>query len=60
MGDTMSGKVYLGDAVYAEADEFKAVILTTEDGRRATNTIVLDREIMAELLAWYARLSENE
>ena len=49
-------KVYLGDAVYARVDEFSAVILTTENGYRATSEITLEPEIMANLLAWYAGL----
>lgn len=52
-------KVYLGDAVYACVDEFSAVILTTENGYRATNTIVLEPEVMAELLSWFGRLKET-
>jgi hypothetical protein len=51
-------KVYLGDAVYARVDEFGAVILTTENGYRATNIITLEPEIMRALLAWYAGLKE--
>ena len=42
-------KVYLGDAVYARVNEFGAVILTTENGVRATNVITLEPEVMAAL-----------
>ena len=45
----MSSKVYLGDAVYVEVDEFGALVLTTEDGIRATNRIVLEPEVLAAL-----------
>ena len=48
-------KTYLGDAVYARIDEFNAVILTTENGYRATNVITLEPEVMAALLAWHKR-----
>jgi len=48
-------KVYLGDAVYARVDEFGAVILTTENGVRATNVITLEPEVMAALAAFYKR-----
>ena len=48
-------KVYLGDAVYARVDEFGAVILTTENGIRATNVIMLEPEVMVALAAFYKR-----
>lgn len=52
----MSGaKAYLGDAVYADFDGY-AIILTTEDGVRATNTIVLEPQVYEALLAWVDRL----
>lgn len=51
-------KIYLGDAVYAEHDGF-AVILTTENGIEATNTIVLEPEVWAALLAWHQRISRK-
>ena len=51
----LSPKVYLGDAVYARVDEFGAVILTTENGIRATNVITLEPEVMAALAAFYTR-----
>ena len=38
-------KVYLGDAVYAEFDDF-GVVLTTEDGVSVTNKIVLEPEVI--------------
>jgi hypothetical protein len=42
-------KVYLGDGVYAMFDGFQ-VVLTTEDGFRVTNTIVLEPDVMASLV----------
>jgi predicted nucleic acid-binding protein len=48
-------KEYLGDAVYLDVDEFGTVVLTTEDGYRATNRIVLEDQVMAELLLALAR-----
>lgn len=42
-------KTYLGDAVYADFDQFGDLILTTEDGIRATNRIVLEPTVLAEL-----------
>jgi hypothetical protein len=48
-------KTYLGDAVYLEFIDGRAV-LTTENGLRATNTIFLEPEVgfalMKELQAW--------
>ncbi len=46
------GKVYLGDGVYAAIDRWGSVVLTTEDGMRATNTIVLEPEVIRELLTF--------
>jgi hypothetical protein len=43
------GKVYLGDAVYAAIDRGD-LVLTTEDGIRATNTIVLEPAVLRALL----------
>lgn len=45
-------KVYLGDAVYAQVDDIGRLVLTTEDGIRATNTIVLEPEVLANLAAY--------
>lgn len=45
-------KTYLGDAVYAEADEFGDLVLTTEDGIRATNRIVLEPAVLGALLRY--------
>jgi hypothetical protein len=42
-------KTYLGDGVYATSDE-RGTILTTENGWRVTNTIVLESEVMDALL----------
>ena len=49
------GKDYLGDAVYVAFDGF-ALVLTTEDGYSATNTIVMEPEVLAALLRYKARL----
>lgn len=49
----MPGKVYLGDAVYAEWQRGD-LVLTTEDGIRATNTIFLDLEVLAALVTYLA------
>jgi hypothetical protein len=49
-------KRYLGDAVYADCDELGRIVLTTENGISATNTIVLEPEVYAALLAWVEKL----
>lgn len=48
-------KRYLGDAVYFEFDGFN-VILTTEDGIRATNTIVMEPEVVSEFMRTVAKI----
>jgi hypothetical protein len=48
-------KVYLGDAVYARHDGY-SLILTTEDGIRATNEIYLEPQVVHELLAYLQNL----
>ncbi len=42
MSDTHPAKDYLGDGVYIQVGRFLGeIVLTTEDGIRATNTIVM-------------------
>jgi hypothetical protein len=54
-----SNKAYLGDAVYAEWDDFgQRFVLTTEDGIRATNTICLESDVW-EALVGYVELIRN-
>jgi hypothetical protein len=45
-------KKYLGDGVYIEIDTRNAFILTTEDGVDATNTIVLEPQVIDALLLY--------
>lgn len=47
----MARKVYLGDGVYVYHDGY-SLVLTTENGIRVTNTIVLEPEVY-ELLRQY-------
>jgi hypothetical protein len=42
-------KIYLGDGVYAEMDEFNSIILTTSNGIMDTNRIVLEPEVLDAL-----------
>jgi len=45
-------KVYLGDGVYVEQDEYSGIVLTTENGIQITNTIVLEPQVIANLFAY--------
>jgi hypothetical protein len=43
-------KTYLGDGVYAEVDELDRIVLTTENGICATNTIYVENEVWGKLI----------
>lgn len=47
-------KAYLGDGVYIEHNDFE-FILTTENGIRATNTIILEPVVMKTLIQYAKR-----
>ena len=47
----MADKTYLGDAVYAKRQD-GFVVLTTEDGIGASNTIYLEGSTLYNLLEW--------
>jgi len=47
-------KQYIGDAVYVDWDGFH-IVLTTEDGYRATNTIMLEPQVFEALERWVDR-----
>jgi len=50
-------KAYIGDGVYAEEWEWPGgVRLTTEDGYRITNVIVLEPKVLAGLELFLTRL----
>lgn len=51
-------KEYLGDGVYANFDGFQ-IVLTTEDGIRATNTICLEPAVMTALSRYADRLAKD-
>jgi hypothetical protein len=52
-------KTYLGDGVYAAFDGF-SYVLTTEDGMRVTNEIVLEPEVYAGLVRWVEHLQQQK
>jgi hypothetical protein len=45
-------KRYLGDAVYADVDDLGRLVLTTENGYDATNTIVLEPDVLDALVLY--------
>lgn len=47
-------KVYLGDGVYAEHDPL-GIVITTENGIRITNRIVLELEVFSNLIKFVER-----
>ena len=51
-------KTYLGDGVYVDWNGYE-VTMTTEDGYKATNTIVLEPEVLKALELYLARLKEK-
>lgn len=50
----MSDKLYIGDSVYVEKDDFNGIILTTENGISTSNSIVLEPEVINSLLMYLA------
>jgi hypothetical protein len=53
-------KDYLGDSVYAEVDDCGNLVLTTENGLGASNTIVLEPEVIAALERYVKRNLKSE
>ena len=53
----MDKRIYLGDGVYAMFDGL-SIVLTTENGYRTTNTVVLDPEVLVNFELWLKRLRE--
>jgi len=48
--ETSMSKRYLGDGVYAQIEDYGDLILTTENGVRVTNRIVLEPAVLLSLL----------
>lgn len=42
-------QTYLGDAVYAQIDQFGRLVLTTNNGIEDTNTIVMEGDVLKAL-----------
>lgn len=53
-------KEYLGDGVYIQRDAYGSLILTTENGYWATNTIVLEPEMYGALKRYVAALEKTD
>jgi glycyl-tRNA synthetase (class II) len=51
-------KTYLGDSVYAEVRPYN-VILTTENGAEASNTIYLEPEVLEAFLRFIERAKKE-
>lgn len=50
-------KIYLGDGAYAGTDRARGcIVLTAEDGIRATDTVVLEAEPLIAFLAYLEAL----
>ena len=56
----LTNKEYLGDAVYVEKDRWKDIVLTTSDGIRDTNTIVLEYFVLKAFLEYIERVKKND
>lgn len=54
----MDEKVFLGDGVYAQHDGY-SLILTTENGVEATNTIYLEPSVINSLENYLKNLKEK-
>lgn len=51
-------KTYIGDGVYVEFDGY-GLVVTTEDGIRVTNRIVLEPDVYNSLLQFHAKLVDQ-
>jgi hypothetical protein len=51
-------KRYIGDGAYVDFDGWN-LILTAEDGIRATNTIYLEPEVWRQLVEYVANLKDR-
>ena len=54
-----TNRVYLGDGAYAEYDGY-SITLTTSNGIRDMNTVVLEPEVLAEFLRFVTTLQKEK
>lgn len=52
-------KTYIGDGVYAEIDDYGAIVLTTENGFEVTNRIVIELREWLTLINWINKKAES-
>jgi len=57
--ETLPEKTYLGDGVYAYWDGI-SLVLTTENGIKTTNRIILDPQVYESLVEFVERLCHHE
>jgi hypothetical protein len=57
MADYLTEKQYLGDGVYAKFENYQ-IVLTAEDGTRATNTIYLDESVLVAFERYIQKVRE--
>ena len=50
-----ANRAYLGDAVYVQMLDGQ-IILTTEYGQGATNTVILEPQTLENFITWLSRL----
>lgn len=48
-------KEYIGDSVYVDYDDCQGIVLTTENGIGASNTIFMEPAVYLELVQYVAR-----
>lgn len=53
-------KSYIGDSVYAEVVDDGTLVLTTENGYGASNTIYLEPEVWSGLVEFMKRGASND
>lgn len=58
--DTSEHKSYLGDSVYVDIDQYGGLILTTENGLGATNSIVMEPEVIHKLADWIIEMQGQQ
>ena len=54
----METKVYLGDSVYAQYNDWE-IILTTENGIKETNIIVLEPDVYMNLFGYIKQITDK-
>jgi len=53
-------KEYIGDGVYAELSPYGYIVLTTENGFEATNTIVMEKFVLRNFDDFRKRMTNDQ